>query len=54
MSKSAKRMKNDKVKIKPRRSFVNEIVEEETDRVIVSLLKQKNDLKNFEEFIEEK
>ncbi len=53
MSKSVKARKNDKVKVKPRKSYLNDYAKEETEKLIVSVLKQKNDLKDFEEFIEE-
>lgn len=53
MSKSVKARKADKVKVKPRKSYINEVVEEEVDRVILSVLKQKANLKDFEEFLEE-
>ena len=53
MSKSVKARKADKVKVKPRKSYINEVVEEEADRVILSVLKQKANLKDFEEFLEE-
>ena len=54
MSKSVKARKADKVKIKPRKSYINEVVEEEADRVILSVLKQKANLKDFEEFFSDK
>jgi len=53
MSKSSRIRKNDKVKVKPRKIFITEYKEEETDRVILSLLKQKNDLKDFDKYLEE-
>lgn len=52
MSKSAK-PKFDKIKVKPRKSYVVEIEEKEIEETISSALKAKNDLKNFEEYIEE-
>jgi hypothetical protein len=53
MSKSVKARKNDKVKVKPRKSYLNDYAKEEMEKTIASVLKQKNDLKNFEEYVEE-
>lgn len=54
MSKSMKKVGNDKIKVKPRRYFVEEIEEDETEKLMIKVIKGKNDLRDFEEYIEDK